>query len=347
MANIVFIDIGKSVKVSFGERKGDYGFMELEIPKSSTSLIVEEDNIHLTFYSNGDRITIDFNNVDSPADSIDASDLGNKLSDLFFKESVNFDIDALIYFNAVIANGGALSILEKAAYNVYRISSKENANPWNSLNYLDLPMIGGSVESMVINAKNPGTFDAIAVNTVSGDFTTNGWKPNGTDSYLRMILIAADELTIQSIGLEYYSRTNIQEAGCDIGAMNNSTDQVIQFFIRHTPVKETFFDCYGGANGRVNVDQDNAAGGFMATRVASNDSKVFRNGVEYGAITTSLGTQTSFEFYLGARNNLGVADTFSTKENAGAGIYDGLTAAKVLSQYNARQTLNTTLSRQV
>lgn len=86
MAKIVFADTGKSIKVSFGTKEGSYGFKEIEIAKNSTPLTVEEDNIHLSFYSNGNRVSVNFNDVDEPS-SENASVLRNKLSHFFFSVS--------------------------------------------------------------------------------------------------------------------------------------------------------------------------------------------------------------------------------------------------------------------
>ncbi len=254
-----------------------------------------------------------------------------------------FDADAQIYFDAVVANGGVLSTTEKNAYNVYRINSKTNL--YNPNCHIDLPMIGGTVESMVINAQNPGTFDQIAVNTIAGDFTANGFQPNGVDSYFRMGLIPSVTLTIQSVALEYYSRDdtdgNLTAMGC-----RNSVSQRLLLLLRLS--NNTRFDSYDNGNGRLTAAQTNSSGGITVTRVSNSDSRALRKGVQYGStLGTAGGTQPTFELYLGAENNLGSAEGFGAYECAGAGIYDGLSVAKVLSQYTDRQELNTKLSRNV
>ena len=344
MGDIIFIDTGKSVKISFGDKKGDYGFMELEIPKSSTPLIVEEDNVHLAFYSNGDRITVDLNDVDVPADSIDASDLRGKLSDFFFKESVISDSDALMYFNAVIANGGELSITEQNAYNVYRVDSENNSNPWNSNAHIDYPMIGGTVESMVINAQNPGTFDATAVNTVSGDFTANGWTPNDTDSYFKTGLIPSNVLTIESIALEYYSRTNSLN-GTNIGS-DNSTSQRMQYSIKN--VQGNFVcDVYNNLSSRLSVANADSFGCHVYTRISNVDARAFRDGNQLVAITTTGGSQPTVELYIGAMNNSGTPGGFDNKQSASAGVLDGLTVAQAQALSAAKEAFQVTLSRNV
>lgn len=256
-----------------------------------------------------------------------------------------FDPDAQIYFDAIVANSGATSDIEKGGYNIYRLDSKSNS--YNADCHIDLPMIGGTVESMVVNAQQPGTFDQVAVNTVSGDFTANGFEPNGINSYFRMGLIASATLTIQSVALEFYSRTNADGALIDMGALI-TTGQTIRVFIKLGG--DFYCDMYNiiTGQGRIVETIADSLGGHTVVRLASNDQKIYTNGTQLGSTNTgSGGTQPTIEFYLGANNNAGSPANFSTRQCAGAGIYDGLTTAKVLSQYLARQVLNTTLSRNV
>jgi len=254
-----------------------------------------------------------------------------------------FDNDAQIYFDAVVTNGGVLTLREQNAYTVYRIDSKDNANTWNGDVHLDYPMLGSTVESCVINAHNPGTFDAVAVNTVSGDFTANGFDPNGADSYFQTGLVALDILTLNSIALEYYSREDIAEDAIDF-AVRRANNALVSLFIRSDALAATVFDCYDfTVNGRLQRSETTSQGGFTATRVATNDSRVFRNGVQNGStfLTTGGSQPAVVNFYIGARNNNGTADQFSNKQTAGNIIADGFTPAQVLAQYTARQLMNT------
>ncbi len=255
---------------------------------------------------------------------------------------ITYDVDAQVYYDAVIANSGALLTLEKGAYNVYRIDAKNNAiGAWNGDAHVDYPMLGSTVESCVINAHNPGTFDATAVNTVAGDFTANGFTPNGSDSYFRTGLIPSVVLGVNSATLEYYSRDNtLNEATFEFSAFVNATS-AFDLGMEYSVAVGTFFDAWGSSD-RVAVIIGNAQGGFTGSRIANNDARIYRNGIQQNINTLTL-TQTrpNIEIYLGCRNNAGTAGDFSSKENAGAGIFDGLTPAKVLAQYNARQLLNT------
>lgn len=247
---------------------------------------------------------------------------------------------AQAYFNAVIANGGALTDREQDAYIVYRNDSEQNANAWDSQTHLEYPMLGSTVESCVINAQNPGTFDAIAVNTVAGDFTANGFTPNGVNNYFNTQLAPTSVLTIQSVACEYYSRTNVGENTADLGCEKFPGGR-IELEIRRV-ANNLIADCYLTITGRIDVANANSSGGYIMSRIAANDFRVFKNGVEIGAIATTEGIQPPLPvtFYLGAINSNSVAARFSTKENAGFGIYDGLITAQVLAQYTARQLMN-------
>ncbi|MBL4654162.1 MAG: hypothetical protein JKY53_15060 [Flavobacteriales bacterium] len=254
-----------------------------------------------------------------------------------------FDPDAQIYFDAVVANSGALSDDEKTFYNTRRIDSKTNANPWDTNAHIDLPMIGGTVESMVVNAKSRN-FDQIAVNTVAGDFTANGFQLNGTDSYFRMILIASTTLTLESIAMEFYSRTDSSD-GTNMGAIV-STSQRVQWSIRD--VSGNFVaDVYNNnsSEGRLSFANADSLGDHVYTRVSNTDARGFKDATQIGSNATGGGSQPNIEFYLGAANSGGTAAGFDDKQCAGAGILDGLTVAQAQAMSNAIETFNVSLGR--
>lgn len=84
MANIIFTDTGRSIEITFGDKKSNYGCIGMDVPENSTPLIIEEDDVMLSFFSNGQKISIDYHDVDVPADSTSATDLESKLSSFFF-----------------------------------------------------------------------------------------------------------------------------------------------------------------------------------------------------------------------------------------------------------------------
>lgn len=256
-----------------------------------------------------------------------------------------YDVSAKIFFDTIEARGGSLTATEKFAVNNYVIALK-HGGVW-VLTHADYPMVGGTVISCAVNLRNPGTFDLTFVNTVSGDFTANGWTPNGSTSYARMGLIPSVDLTIQSVAMEYYAREEISEGLFNIGALVG-VNQRLMLAIRH--VNRFIFQNYNSTAGQGLLENATvlSIGGSMASRVANNDCRAFRKGVQIGVtLATSGGSQPNIELYLGCYNNAGSPAALSTRQCAGAGIYDGLTPALVLIQYMARQAKNTTLSREV
>jgi hypothetical protein len=79
--------------------------------------------------------------------------------------------------------------------------------------------------------------------------------------------------------------------------------------------------------------------------------KLFKNNAQLGTTNTNTSspnvTSISSKIYISAANNNGTATNFSNRELAFASIGDGLTDAEALAFYNAVQTFNTTLGRQV
>ncbi len=257
-----------------------------------------------------------------------------------------FDSDAQAYFTAVEAAGGSLTLAEKNAIDIYIIEAKGNDDPWWNDLIAWYPMVGGNAAGFAVNAKNPGTFNLTFVNTIGGDFSGTGWTPNGLNSYGRTNILDTD-LILNNLYMSYYSRTNVAEDACDIGARDGTGTMQTALFVRFNTLNLSFFDSYNTGAGRVSVVSANNTGYIQGSRRASNDSEIYRNGIGLATIVTSGGTQPAFELYLGARNNAGVAALFSSKETAGVGIGLGLTDAQALADFNAIQTMNTSLSRQV
>lgn len=258
----------------------------------------------------------------------------------------HIDPDALSFFSAIEEGGGEISRQERRAVSDYVKQAKNDPNAWWDSTHADYPMVGGTAASCAVNLKNPGTFDLTWVNTVAGDFTSTGWTPNGVNSYARTGLLPSAVLTLNSVTLEYYSRDNTNEAAIDMGCLDGFT-KMVELIVRNGG--NTIWSAHNDnvVQGRLTAAQADASGGITASRNGAGSSVLYRKGVSYGSIGTSGGTLPAYEIIIGARANAGVISLYSTKESAGNLVADGLTAAQALAQYNARQAMNTALSRQV
>ena len=86
----------------------------------------------------------------------------------------------------------------------------------------------------------------------------------------------------------------------------------------------------------------------ISSRTSSTSLKLYNNG-SLGNTQTATNTTSApnLNLFIGARNNNNTADVYSSKQCAFASIGDGLTDAEALAFYNAVQTFQTTLGRQV
>jgi hypothetical protein len=91
----------------------------------------------------------------------------------------------------------------------------------------------------------------------------------------------------------------------------------------------------------------NSIGFYVGSRTTSTTSKIFKNGTQILISGNLAGGLPSVPFYIGAMNLNNAASYYSAKQCAFASIGDGLTDAEALAFYNAVQTFNTTLGRQV
>jgi hypothetical protein len=262
---------------------------------------------------------------------------------------VSYDADAQTYFNSVVAAGGSLSETEKGAANVYVLAMK-SAGIWTSPLIADYPMLGGTSASQKINLKNPGTFDLIFVNTVAGDHTANGWLPNGTTSYARTGITPGTHISsANAFCVEFYSRTDIA-GSVTFGCITTAGTQLLQGrVLGASSANPCLHDCFNSTVGRLlGGTVITSASSQIFDRISATEHRIFINGTSHITNATGGGTLPTHEIYVGGRNNAGTADAFDSKQCAGFGVYNGgLTQAQALAQYNARQAMNTTLSRQV
>ena len=222
------------------------------------------------------------------------------------------------------------------------------ANIWTKMKAV-YPMVGGTATTCKFNLKDPRDLDAAYRLAFSGGGThsANGYLPNLVNSYANTFLVPSSDLSLNSSHLSFYSRTNSTGSYCDIGSGNNSTS------IGYIQLLSKWIDNKFYAEINDNDFSDNTVadslGLFIGSRTSSTNVKTFKNNSAITNKTTALSTfRPSVSITICARNlqNGGVT-TYSNRQCAFASIGDGLTDAEALALYNAVQTFNTTLARQV
>jgi hypothetical protein len=254
------------------------------------------------------------------------------------RASTDPDADAQAYFDRVTTAGGTLTTTEKTAVNQLVIDLKANSL-WTPMKAI-YPMVGSSAAACAQNLKSSsftGTF------TSGWTFSSSGATPNGTSAYMNTGLAPSGNLGLNSSHISYYSRTNSNTTELDIGA--GTTINISSLFIEARTAGITFFKINTDAIFLSFSDSDSRAW-YMGNRNSSTTFQGWKNSVSTSITTNSRGL-TANNIYIGAANIAGVASFFSTKQCAFASIGDGLTDTQASALYNAVQTMNTTLSRNV
>jgi hypothetical protein len=200
------------------------------------------------------------------------------------------------------------------------------------------PIVGGTASSHAVNLKTPGTFNL----TFSTGWThsSTGMTPNGTSAFANTGLNTSTQLNVNSHSFGMYSRTNNTTGSQAIGSFDNTPR-----FLQNNLSLGNFVS--GLVSSIITYTANPSTSLLMLSRTSSTLSKAFRGGVLLGQETVTMGTLPTFNFYLGARNDAGVANLYSLHQCAFASIGDGLTDTDAANFYTAVQAYQTTLSRQV
>jgi len=251
------------------------------------------------------------------------------------------DADAQAFITA-----SGISGTEATATNQLVIDLKA-ANIWTKMKAV-YPMVGGTATSCKWNLKDARDLDAAyrLVFSGGGTFSSNGYQPNGTNGYANTFLNASTNLTNTNNHISFYSRTATVGVACEMGTYNGTSNAFFQVRAAGNYISGS------GTNAIGFTTTGSALGFWLGTKRSNTDREIYRNGVSEATNTTSDSLALpNILIYLGARNSVNYvppgAQLFSNKECAFSSIGDGLTDAEALAFYNAVQTFNTTLGRQV
>jgi hypothetical protein len=248
-----------------------------------------------------------------------------------------FDTDALSYLSPTRAN--ITNSLERLGIN-YLVSILKLNNLWTKI-IAAYPFVGSTQSSCLRNLKED-TNNLIFFNTVAGDFTSNGWLPNGTNSYADTNITFNTETSLNSLAMGFYSRTNNISLGIDMGGSAINTNSI------SLSGGITMSTTSNNATGLVS-SISSTQGLFVVSRTASNAVANYRNGVSLNTSTNTSIALPPVNCFLGARQfgNGGPASNFSNRQFAFAFISSGLTAGEVSTLYTIIQNFQTILQRAV
>lgn len=258
--------------------------------------------------------------------------------------SVSYDPDAQAFFNAETAAGVTLTPTQQNAINQWVVDAKA-AGIWTKFKAV-YPMVGGTATAHKFNLINPADTNAAFRLVFIGGWThsATGATPNGTNGYANTFLNTSTQLTLTSTHLSFYSRTLLRGTNVDIGC-----GQVVPpYNALELAVARIFYagteDSFYAPSFTTTTD---ARGFWLGSKRSNTDREVYLNGNSQATKTLSDTTAyPNLTLFLGAINR-GTPNLYSAKECAFASIGDGLSDAEALAYYNAVQTFQTTLGRQV
>lgn len=228
---------------------------------------------------------------------------------------IYLEIDAAtVKFNDTIeARGGSLTISELLNTN-YLVVALKSDGTWDTCVAI-YPFVGGTAVSCAVNLKSPGTFDLTFVNTVAGDFTSDGWKPNGSTSYARTGIIPSSHLKANSAHTAVWTNTNLNGVYVDIGAAQAAAKRLLMS-TRYIggELRGDIWDG-GAASGRISVLHPSALGIFIINRTSATVIEGWKNCILLQTVTNAtIGTRPDIELYLGCLNNAGSPASYSPRQ---------------------------------
>jgi len=246
---------------------------------------------------------------------------------------------------AFITAAGITDATQKAAINTL-VKGLKTASLWTKMKAI-YPMVGGTATAHKFNLKDPRDLDDAFRLSFSGGWThsATGALPNGTNTYADTFF-TPNLLGQNSAHLSYYSRSNTNQGGAvEIGSAN--AGQASSFvIIAARSLTISYYVVNEGVFGCTSTDND-ARGFWLASRIASNNEKGYRNGSQRATATTASVAPNANKIVIGAYNNNDTIGQYSNKECALSSIGDGLDATEQANFYTAVNTFQTTLGRNV
>jgi len=264
----------------------------------------------------------------------------NTTQSFYYNSAYNNETNAFLFSTQITDN-----TIQTATNTL--VSDLKTANIFTKMKAI-YPMVGGTATTCKFNLVNPQDTNAAfrLVFSGGGTFSANGYQPNGTNAYADTFFNTSTQSTLNNTHASYYSRTNNENLGIELGNSNGSGGQLL-LALRYTAVG-CISDQYNSTTGRIIIANANSQGLYITSRTTSAIHKLFKNSAQIGATNTGAsGSLQNLNLYLGASNGQGTAVSFSNRQCAFASIGDGLTDAEALALYNAVQNFNTTLARNV
>ncbi len=252
------------------------------------------------------------------------------------------DTDALTFLNTA----GILDATIRAAISTFVFTLKDK-DIWDFVEVL-YPIVGGDENKHSFNLKRPEKFKITWFNNPT--HSANGVDYNGVNQYGATGFIPSTSRFVDGLahGGVYQRETIASVFQFAFGATQPS-DFIFEMRPRGSDDKLT-----AGINGQSDTFDTlilDEKGLLMMDRdvISPDHYRLFKNGVEIDDKLLSLrgNRPPTIPIFIGCRNDQGTAINFSTKQASLYTFGETLTATQHLDYFNAVQTLQTTLGRNV
>ena len=265
----------------------------------------------------------------------------------------NQDHDALSFINtAGLTNLTHINAVHRL------VKDLKNNKLWDKLRVV-YPFVGGTQQSHSFNLKDPRDLDSARRIQFYGGWThsSTGAQPNGTSGWANTFYNAfTDGINVSEMHLSYYSRTNTDNTGVEIGVQSSST---VLWYLQLKNANYTYFGennsynrTYGASVYR--VASSSGDGNFFLQNSMYGTSRyawVYKN----GSLVNNIGMANNWAYdslinksvYIGAINNGTTASNFSNKEVSFASIGDSMTEIEIFKYNIIIQKYQTALNRQI
>ncbi len=260
---------------------------------------------------------------------------------------VLYDADALAFMTAANITDNT----QKSAITTL-VTDLKTYNIWSKMKAI-YPFVGGSASSHKWNLKDPRDLDAAYRIALSGGGThdSTGYIMNGTDSFANTYF---NPSTVSGFkdnhNLSIYLKTTTPiGTGWHLGYGYTTTGNPLYgLAVKRNTTNELIYDSGEiSQNGRLSTTITDAKGFWSANALASNDRRIFKNGVSFAtSFSTVSGTPANDFMTIGAINGTGGSlKFFLSGINAFTSFGEGLSVTE-LSNLNASvNTYQTILSR--
>ena len=214
---------------------------------------------------------------------------------------------------------------------------------WNKMKAI-YPFVGGTATTHKFNLKNPADTNAAFRLVFFGGVThdNTGIKFNGSNGYANTYIVPSAHLQQNNNSVSVYSRTQPTNTFAYSGVWNPN-----------------FVHGYGSSGGVIEVWQNTTSLSNISTNYTSfitavrrgsgtaDAVEIYKAGVSIRTDTYSSQALQANNYYLGAVNNNGTTQWYTTVNMAFASLGESLTDVEATNYYTAVQAFQTTLGRQV